>query len=308
MRVILFISLLTSIAYAQSWTELFKTQSDNCSRFVVKQDNQLLVGLRGLNNSSIRATNIDSGESHYINLDLKGGFRDAVVFENHIYALTNTTLEIFSADTYEHLKSHKILDYHDYLYKQNAMGMGLYNRKLYIAHGRLGLAVYDIDTARTETLVELAKFQTKESMAVDVDIINDKVLILMDNFSIPKDPMAKPYFRGIVIFNPKTNKDEHYIRGIDPGAIALDINNDEFIISNHPILVRYSLKELLVNKKLKNRKPATKISGVSIGSYGRGKSYFQGDKIYMCIAERLGPSNYFRHGFEVPYSSLNWSK
>jgi hypothetical protein len=147
-------------------------------------------------------------------------------------------------------------------YREHARGMARFLNLFVIAHGRLGVSIFDMDKKRLVFQDRLLQSQQPiESQAMDVVVDVDKALILFDNFSLV-DPSQKPGFRGIVVLDLKTNTVIMKSDGLPPGADSLAQFGDDLWISfmGYPIgLIRlpdlYNTKgSMAVNVKFPNIK------------------------------------------------------
>lgn len=118
------------------------------------------------------------------------------------------------------------------LYREHARAFALYGNKLILAHGRKGVTFFDLNTNRIVNQFTLIPRQLpiKESQAMSVLVKGTTAYVLLDAFSIT--PSGKqPPFRGIVKIDMPTEQVIGELDGLDPGADAIAIHNDQLLVS-----------------------------------------------------------------------------
>ena len=157
---------------------------------------------------------------------------DVASYNDRLYVLTYTGLEERSLDGQTLVKIHPTSKSGANLgYREHATRMAIFENRAFISHGRSGLSVFNLDTKVIEEQITLVPLQFPlESQATSVAISGDKVIVLMDNYSlIQRD--EKQAFRGIIVINARTLKVEHQLDGMDPGADSLNVSGDDLLVS-----------------------------------------------------------------------------
>lgn len=251
------LSLYSSINLAAPDSEVLKKVLEaqpKCQSFVRYDDQNLYLGfgayLAGIINGPrepvpgvLRVVPLDGSKS--FDLAIKDSPVDLVSVGNKIYLLTYTSL--LEID----LSSKKIIaEYRPYIYsgsleyKEHAEGMARYKNKLIIAHGRMGISIFDMDKKIIRTQIRLNQGQLPlESMAVAVTVEGKKAFIVMDSFSLVPSG-EKPPFQGIVTFDLDNEKVLNELDGMAPGADAVVSDGSKLIVSfmGQP-LWKYSLAD-----------------------------------------------------------------
>jgi hypothetical protein len=129
-------------------------------------------------------------------------------------------------------------------YQEHAQAFARYQNKLIIAHGRLGVSLFDLQSKREINQIRLAQEQAPlESMATGVTVQGKYAFVVMDNFSLV--PYGKPPFRGLIVIDMEQEKVVANMDGMDPGADAVLNDGQNLIVSfgGMPIW-KYSLSRL----------------------------------------------------------------
>lgn len=218
---------------------VFESQP-KCGNFVRFDDKNLYLGfgpyLLGLSKDrepipgKLQIVPLDGSDP--VNLTAQDSVVDTVSDGDSLYALTYTGLEEWSLS-----KKSRIATYPTYIlnrnmeYKEHAEGMVRYKNWLVIAHGRLGVSIFDIETKRILNQIRLVKRQLPwESMATAVTVSGDNAWIVMDNFTLV-DPSKGSAFRGLVQLHLPTQSVQREIPGLDPGADAIVNDGKSWIVS-----------------------------------------------------------------------------
>ena len=115
-------------------------------------------------------------------------------------------------------------------YKEHARSFAKYKNQLIIAHGRLGISIFNIDTKHILNQFRLTTSQLpKESMATGIVVVGNYAYILMDSFSLVSE--GKQPFQGIVVLEVETQKVIAEVDGMDPGADAITSDGKKILVS-----------------------------------------------------------------------------
>lgn len=130
-------------------------------------------------------------------------------------------------------------------YKEHAQGFARYNDKVIVAHGRLGVSIFNLKTRHLANQFRLVQRQSPlESMATGVSVVGKYAYIVMDNFSLVPNGQ-KPAFRGVIVVDMDQEAVVSEIEGLDPGADAVISDGKDLFVSyaGYPIW-KYNLAEV----------------------------------------------------------------
>jgi hypothetical protein len=239
------LSLLTAFSAAQaaSNSETIKTVLEaqiSCSNFVRYDSQNIYLGFgayklgveepRSPIPGAISVAPLNGSPAFTLNT--KDSAIDVVTSNNQAVVLTYTSIEEWNLNTRE-----RTAEYPTYAiagpleYKQHAEAMALYNDKLIMAHGRLGVSIFNLKTKRLSNQFRLVRNQLPlESMATGVTVQGHFAYILMDNFSLVPAGQ-KQAFRGIIVIDLNSETVVAQLDGIDPGSDSILSDSKRVIIS-----------------------------------------------------------------------------
>ncbi len=156
---------------------------------------------------------------------------------------------------------------------------------LFISHGRRGVVRFDLKSERFDKWLALNDQQAPlESMATGIARSQDKIYVVMDNFSLV-NPGEKTAFRGIVTIDPTRFRVTKRQDILDPGATSISIQGNTLLVGFYGIFWKYSLETL-------NREAAPEpdlrfwnfpLEGVTMGKPILDETYF-----YSCFSQGSG--------------------
>ena len=115
-------------------------------------------------------------------------------------------------------------------YLQHAQSFARFGDKAIIAHGRLGVSIFNLKTKQVEKEIHLLQRQLPlESTAVGVTVQGKYAYIAMDNFSLVEK--GHPAFRGLVVIDMTREAVVGELDGMDPGADAVVSDGKKLIVS-----------------------------------------------------------------------------
>lgn len=227
---------------------------------------------------------------------------------NQAYVLTYTGIELWDLKTQQRLTTYATQDQstQPLAYMQHAQAMAQYKNKLVIAHGRLGLTVFNMDQKRLTTEIALIPQQfPMESMATGVTIQGHLAYVLMDSFTL-SNPDQVPAFRGIVIFDMESERVVAELNGLDPGADAITSDGKNLIISFGGIPIwPYDLSSF-ANAKKTMPEPITRLSDFPIQGHPTGLAALDDTYYYTCYSQApaAGQGNLYKDVPQVLERSL----
>ena len=157
---------------------------------------------------------------------------DMVTDGNQAYVLTYSELELWDLSKRSMLMSFPTTSHAQPLeYKQHAQAMVRYGNKLVIAHGRLGVSIFDL-TSKTITheIPFLQSQLPQESMAMGLSVQGSSIYVLMDSFTL-NGPYDNPAFRGFIILDMNSEQVSKQLNGLDPGGASLASAGSKMVVS-----------------------------------------------------------------------------
>lgn len=177
---------------------------------------------------------------------------DVVAQDSVAYVLTYTSVEEWD------LKAHRRIDvYPTHVYNQglgrnqHAVAMAGYGSYLLIAHGRLGVMVFDTVTKSVVGNIKFAQDRLPlESKVTGIAVRGDFAFLSLDSHHLTRPPQKAP-FVGIAIIDLINFEVVSELDGMDIGSDAVVADDDFVVISfgGRPIW-KYDRKALLVAKTL----------------------------------------------------------
>lgn len=218
-----------------------------CGNFVRFDDASLYLGFGQYRNAFEEPRLPTAGRLRVAPLDGAAPFElttndaavDLVADGPTVYVLTYTSIEEWDLAKRARVAEYKTTDSAGPLaYKQHAEGMARSGDKLIIAHGRLGVSIFDLKTKRLTKQFRLIESQLPlESMATGVTVQGNLAYVVMDNFHLTRPGDGIKIFRGIVVVDMTTETVRGELGGMDPGAdgIVADAGNVIVSFGGNPI-------------------------------------------------------------------------
>lgn len=172
---------------------------------------------------------------------------DVVTDGQTAYVLTYSSIEEWDLG-----KRQRVAEYSTYAingplaYQEHARAMARYKDKLIIAHGRLGVSIFNIKTKRLVNQFRLLQKQLPwESMATAVTVQGNIAYVVMDNFSLTQPGDGVQIFRGLIKINMDGETVMSELAGMDPGADGVVSDGKKLIVSFGGIPIwKYSIDSL----------------------------------------------------------------
>jgi len=244
-KLILSIAALFSLsAEAAPNSELIKATLEaqpSCSNFVRYDDQNLYLGFGWYRNAleeprmpipaKMRVAPFD-GTAPF-ELATKDAAIDVVTDGTTAYVLTYSSIEEWDLIRRERVAAYPTYAINGPLaYKQHAQGMARYKDKLIIAHGRLGVSIFNIKTKRLVNQFRLVQWQLPlESMAMGATVQGNLAYVVMDNFHVTRPGDGVKIFRGIIVVNLDSESVQSELGGMDPGADSIVSDSKKVIVS-----------------------------------------------------------------------------
>lgn len=213
---------------------------------------------------------------------------DMEVYKDSIFLLTNQGIEERSLSKMTYTGGYRTTTLKSsfaFKTKESPTAMELWGDKILISHGRLGLSIFDIASKKIIKSLRLDEFQAPdESMATNIKVKGDKAYILMDNFTLKPDKRL-PAFRGIIVYDLKSERILNKSRMVDAGATGLNITDEFAYVSfrGFQLIVKYRLDDLESSKNATSLR--RHFHFLPDNKYFLGNIYITGHRIYGCVKD-----------------------
>jgi len=207
-------ALVASTSIASPQSESFLNQPV-CRNFVRHDDGQILLGT----NSGLVLIDID-GTSHPYELGETP--RDALIFGNEIIVLVGTKIVTLSralGTVTGQYETQDIKSAPSLLPQETPRAIGRIDQTLLVAHGTLGVALFDLESHRLKRIVDINRGQKIKGMAQDITAQNHSVYVLVDNYQMDRWHPSQE-FRGFVQIDVDQEAELARFGGLDPGSTA----------------------------------------------------------------------------------------
>lgn len=263
----------------------------NCQNFFHVDDQNIYFGYGFYSNTPgglhvAKPTNllvIPLTDKAPLNLKMQDSAIDILPIENRLYILTHTGLEEWDKGTLTFIRRHPTyLRGQQMGWEQHPTQMARYQDKLIMAHGRLGMSVFDLKSKAIVYQSLLAQGRLPlESKVTGVTVLGDKAYFILDSFSI-LDAHTRPQpFQGVIVMNLKTYAIEAELDGLEPGSDAAFAYEGRLVISMYGIpLLKYDVSRL---KGTKLPGPIARISHFPDEGRWLGKPQLDGENVYTCF-------------------------
>lgn len=215
---------------------------------------------------------------------------DVIPEGDRLYILTYTGIEEWDLVSKSRQAIHPTTSAQGPLaYHQHAMGFARYGEKVIIAHGRLGVAFFDLRQNRVTNELPLVPGQSPlESTATGVTVQGRYAYVVMDNFSLV--PRGKPAFRGVVVIDMETEKVIAELDGMDPGATSISSDANHLIVSfgGFPVWV-YSLQRIHASSGGRLPQPLKRVWMFPMPGHPTGVATFDSKYYYTCYRKPAAP-------------------
>lgn len=296
MRKFLFIIMALPLA---SWAftpdqikETFMSQK-SCSNYVRMADNKMVLGFgaylewgtfeRVATPSPLTVIDMESHESKRVQTN--DSSIDALAHNGQLILLTYEGIELRNLETLELIK---VIPTHSenrtLSYKEHPTQMVKAGDKILIAHGRMGITVFDLNSMTVTNTIRLQEGQApKESMATGIASWKNKIVVVMDSFTLTTPEDQVPAFRGLIVLNAETLAIESELNGMDPGTDSLMVHGDDLLVSFMGMPVwKYDLKK--VNGK-KLPRPVSVVTKFGLAGHPLRHGLLDEKYLHTCFAK-----------------------
>jgi hypothetical protein len=286
----LLLTLFTAAAHAAPDSARLKAAVEAipaCQNSLRHDDQNLYVGFglyrrgfeepRGPIPGFVRVRPLDGGDT--FKLITQDGVVDTIADGNTLYVLTFTAVEVWDLATRQ--RTNTVPTYAKagpWAYYEHARGFARYQDKLVIAHGRLGVSIFNLKTQRLSNQFRVLERQLPmESAALHVAVSGNRAYIVFDNISV-----SNQAFRGIVIVDLDQEKVISELNGMDPGADAVVTDGKSLIVSFWGLpLWKYSLAAL-DRAQSTIPEPQNRIAQFPVKGHPLGKPFIDDNFYYSC--------------------------
>jgi hypothetical protein len=171
---------------------------------------------------------------------------DVVKDNSSTFVLTYSGIEEWDLRQFERLATYPTnLLSRPYQDEEHPKAFARYKNKLVIAHGRLGVSFFDLNTKKiTRAFPVVLSHRPLESVVNGITVSGRYAFAALDSYSLVGD-RDKPAFRGIVVIDLETESVISELDGMDPGADSITSDNNVAIVSFYgQPLWKYSVKSL----------------------------------------------------------------
>lgn len=248
-------SLLASAAPGPRERKALLEAQPSCGNFVRFDDRSAYLGFGNYRQAfeeprspipgSLRIAPFDGTEPFELQTD--DAAIDVATEGNTAFVLTYSSIEEWDLGA-----RRRVAEYGTYAingtlaYQQHAQAWARFGDKLIIAHGRLGVSIFDMAKRRLTNQFRLLQSQLPlESMATGVTVQGDRAYVLMDNFHLTTPGDGVKIFRGLIVVNLRTEKVEKELAGLDPGADSVVSDARKVVVNfgGNPVW-KYALSSL----------------------------------------------------------------
>lgn len=285
--------LFSLVSLASPSSEIVKTvleKQTDCQNFVRRDDQNIYLGFgsykKGFEEprfpipAHITVAPL-SGDA--FDLNTADAAIDALSVGNSLFVLTYSRLEEWDLGARKKLAEYPTFFFgtEPLEYKQHAKAMARFGKKLILAHGRLGITIFDLEKKKITNQISLLRRQLPlESMATGVAVVGKFAYVVVDSFHLAP-PNAKPPFQGVVVVDLESEKVVKEMEGLDPGADGILVEGDRIVVSYMGIpLWKYSSRQFL-EKNLPL--PELTISKFPVNGHPTGYAFMDDTYFYTCF-------------------------
>ena len=219
---------------------------------------------------------------------------DLVTHQNKTYVLTYNGLEEWNMTTRQRQGTYQTNQTDNrYDDEQHPQAMALYQNNLVIAHGRLGVSIFDLNLKRPTKTIPLISQGSLESMAKGIAVSGQYAFVVLDSYTLVNANQKVP-FRGIVVIDMQTESVIKEIGNLPPGLESITADQNSLVLSFYGMpLWRYSITSVLSSK---NVQPAARIFKFPLEGSPKNKAMMDDKYYFTCFSKIPGPGegSYFK--------------
>lgn len=215
------------------------------------------------------------------------GAIDLVTLGNKAYVLTYTSIEEWSLSDRVRIAEYPTTSVRSPLeYRQHASSFALYKNKLVIAHGRLGVSIFDLASKTVTKEIPLVASQAPiESQATGITIQGERAYITMDSFSLLQDPAQQAkVFKGLVTLDLNSETILAEMPGLDPGATSVFSDANRLIVNYGGFpLWKFNLEDVRASRA-QLPSPALRVFKFPLPGHPTGSAAMDDTFVYTCYS------------------------
>lgn len=219
------------------------------------------------------------------------------VFKNgaSTYVLTYSGIEEWDLSQFRRISTYNTnLLSRPFQDEEHPKAFAQYKNKLVIAHGRLGISFFDMNTKKiTRAFPVVLSHRPLESVVNGITVSGKYAFAALDSYSLVSD-REKPAFRGIVVIDLETEAVVAELDGMDPGADSIVSDEKVAIVSFYgQPLWKYSVSGLAAASTLPS--PLKRFWKFPVEGRQTGKASMDDKYYYTCFSRmpKEGEGSYF---------------
>ncbi len=293
------VAFVSSVSFAQTHSEKLKSTVESlsaCGNFIRFDNEYVYTGFgnywtspaqpRVPKISVLSFVSIQDGTENQI--ETLDSVVDVLRINNSTFVLTYSGIEEWDLALKTKLATYQTNSFsRPYKDEEHPRAFAQYKNKLIIAHGRLGISIFDLNSKKViRTFAVAASHQPLESMVNGVSVSGRYAVAVADSYSLV-GPNEKPAFQGLVVVDLETETVISELNGLEP-ADSLVSDGKTVIVSLYgQPLKKYAMLKLSTATKL----PAPSHQLFKFPLEGRqfGKASMDDRYYYTCFSKMPGP-------------------
>jgi hypothetical protein len=302
----LVVTLVSSATYANPQSEKLKSTVQSlsaCGNFIRFDNEYVYTGFgnywtspsqpRLPQASSMTFVSIDQGiENHIETLD---SVVDVLKIESSTFVLTYSGIEEWDLAEPKRLATYNTNSFtRPYKDEEHPRAFARYKNKLVIAHGRLGISIFDLTTKKvTRTMAVAQSHQPLESMVNGISVSGRYAIAVADSYSLV-GPNEKPAFQGLIVVDLETETVVSELNGLEPADSVLSDGKVAIVSLYGQPLKKYSVAALAKATKLPS--PTHRLWKFPVEGRQFGKASMDDRYYYTCFSKmpELGEGPFYK--------------
>lgn len=301
----LVVILLSSVTFAQPQSEKLKTTVESlsaCGNFIRFDNEYVYTGFGNYWTSPARPRVPKASILAYVSLqdgvenqiETLDSVVDVIKIEKSTFVLTYSGIEEWDLELKTRLTTYNTNSFsRPYKDEEHPRAFARYKNKLVIAHGRLGISIFDLSSKKvTRTLAVATSHQPLESVVSGISVSGRYAVAVADSYSLV-GPNDKPAFQGLVVVDLETETIVSELNGLEPADSIISDGKFAIVSLYGQPLKKYSISKLTTATKLPA--PASHLFKFPFDGRQFGQASMDDRYYYTCFSKMPGPG-------EGPYS------
>lgn len=301
----LVVILLSSVTFAQPQSEKLKTTVESlsaCGNFIRFDNEYVYTGFGNYWTSPARPRVPKASILAYVSLqdgvenqiETLDSVVDVIKIEKSTFVLTYSGIEEWDLELKTRLTTYNTNSFsRPYKDEEHPRAFARYRNKLVIAHGRLGISIFDLSSKKvTRTLAVATSHQPLESVVSGISVSGRYAVAVADSYSLV-GPNDKPAFQGLVVVDLETETIVSELNGLEPADSIISDGKFAIVSLYGQPLKKYSISKLTTATKLPA--PASHLFKFPFDGRQFGQASMDDRYYYTCFSKMPGPG-------EGPYS------